>query len=206
MPEGDWSGARTTFYDEFGNRGEVRWPRMHSYGTAVRHSKWEDASVHLSTRVEDGADEVATVAEFLHELAHVAKTLDLAFAEDKAKAMFAIERNEEERQQAEKVRQQAVQRRCDEIAQFYMQLVRVQREGHASMAKGELLVTTVKDDDGNVERVQPRMWLKESNGNRWDFRANQVSKFEVKNGQRYEEVRLTPMEDLEAEARKMVTA
>lgn len=201
IPGGDWSGPRTVFEDEYGNRGEVRWPRLHAYGIRG-HDRWDDATVHLNSQVEDGADEVGAVSEFLWELAHVGKTLDLAFADDKAEALVRVQREQDETDLRKKVEALALERRCQDVAQFYMQMVRVQREGHRANANGELHVSMTKDDDSDTERVQPRMWLKERSGNLWRFKANEIAKFEVKDGSRYEVVRLTPMARLEADARK----
>lgn len=202
IPPSDWQEGRLICQDKYGNRGEVRFPHENDY----YGGGWTDAQVNMRSRLEGSADDTAAAAEFAYELAHMAKTLDLAFADESKAVIDKQEAEEREEELERKARDAAEAKRCEDVAQFYMQLVRVQREGHSSMAKGELHVVTVKDSDGDVERVQPRMWLRESNGNRWEFYATQISKFELKNGQRYEEVSLTPMAELEAEARKLVAA
>lgn len=198
IPPSDWQGARTIFEDEYGNRGEVRWPRLREaqVGRITSYlGRWEDAEVRINSGLDGSADDAGAVAEFILHLAHVAKTLDLAFAEDKAEFVSQSERAEQEREQREAVRARAIQMRCEELAQFYMQLVRVQREGHSSHAKGELNVTMVGEGD-----IRRQMWLRESNGNRWTFEANAVAKFEVKDGNRYIKIKLTPMSVLEKQA------
>lgn len=193
----DWTGARTVFEDEYCNRGEVRWPRSHNYGLRD-YMKWYDAEVRINNHAEGGADEMGVYAEFAHQLAHVAKTLDLAYADDKAKALEDYAKKESEREIDKEVRAKAQQSRCQEVAQYYMQMVRVQREGHSSNAKGELNLPLSRDN----ETISNRMWLKEGNGNRWHFAADKVAKFEVKDGNRYVKVDLTPMSELEAKARE----
>jgi hypothetical protein len=199
-PGNDWSGARTTFEDEYGNRGEVRWPRLHTYGLR-NYFRWDDAEVNVQSTSQDDADGMAVYAEFCMHLAHVTKTLDLAFAQEKQQAEEERERSEVERERREAVRAKAMQYRCEFLAQFYMQMVRVQREGHSSHAKGELNVTVLREgtDEQSIKR---QMFLRESNGNRWTFDANAVAKFEVKDGNRYEAIDLTPMSELEETARK----
>lgn len=195
----DWQTDRLLYEDEYGNRGEVRFPRGResSFGVA----RWEDAEVVLRSNLDGCADDVAAAADFAHELAHVAKTLDLAFAEDRQVMLGKAEREKEEREAREAVRKQAIRWRCEDLAQYYMQLVRVQRKDHSSNAKGELHVTMIERQDEPTE-IRKSMFLIESNGNRWHFEAYAVEKFEVKDGNRYNEVKLTSMEDLEERARK----
>lgn len=205
LPGNDWNAERLVLEDEHGNHGEVRFPRerQNGYGAILRSpNEWIDAEVVMRHRVEDSADGAASTAEFLLQLSRMAKTMDLACAEEAERVKTMQQRQEEEREAKQQCRDKAVQMRCDEVAQFYMQMVRVQREGYSSNAKGELLVNMVKDSDSDTERVQPRMWLKESHGGRWDFRADQIAKFERKDGNRYVEVKLTPMDELEEQARK----
>lgn len=197
----EWSGPRTVFEDEFGNRGEVRWPRCDGAYGLRGFVRWYDAQVHVNTHAEGDADEVGAYAEFALKLAHVGKTLDLAFADDKAEAFAKAEKEQAERDLAKKVRDQAQQWRCEHIAQFYMQMVRVQREGHSSHAKGELQVLVLNEGTDD-QSISTRMWINEGNGNRWRFEAHSVAKFEVKDGNRYEKVDLTPMAELEATARE----
>lgn len=204
IPASEWATARTVFEDEYGNRGEVRWPRVKSYDRLHSYRKWEDAEVHLNSHGEGNADEMGAYAEFALHLAHVAKTLDLAFAEDKAAAMEESERLEHDRQLRLRVREVALQGRCEDLAQYYMQMVRVQREGHSSHASGELNVTVINQDGGETTVIRRQMYLRERNGNRWTFNADQVSKFEVKDGNRYRKITLTPMAQLEAAAQNQV--
>jgi hypothetical protein len=201
MPPNDWSGARLVYEDEFGNRGEVRWPRSRErgFGRINIADEWEDAEVHMNTRCEGSADETAAAAEFAFELAHVAKTLDLAYAEERERAIGEAERVEAEREQREKVKDLAVQMRCEEIGQYYLQMVRVQREGHSSNASGELHVVVLREGEDD-QAIKRQMWLRERNGNRWTFNADEVAKFEVKDGARYNEIKLKAMEVLRGEA------
>jgi hypothetical protein len=195
--------AKLRCEDEHGNRGEVSFPRhVKRWGSST--GRWEDADVDMLTHCEGNAEETILAGEFAAELGRMAKVLDLAFAGEAEahKEREAKEKAEEEFQG--KAADLAQQMRCLELAQYYMQLVRVQREGHSSNAKGELVVSMVKDDDSDTERIQPRMYLKESNGNHWDFRATQVAKFEVKDGSKYTKIKLTPMEDLVSQAYKQL--
>jgi hypothetical protein len=194
----EWSGARTVFEDEFGNRGEVRWPRVHNYGLQG-YVRWYDAEVHINTHAKGSADEIGAYAEFALHLAHVGKTLDLAFAKDKEEALGAAERFEEERIKREAIKSRALQMRCEELAQYYMQMVRVQRDGYSSNASGELHVVVLREGEDD-QAIKRQMWLKERNGNRRTFNADGVAKFEVKDGSRYNVVKLTPMETLRAQA------
>lgn len=197
-----WSGARTVFEDDYGNRGEVRWPRTHNYGLRG-YARWYDADVHVNTHAEGSADEIGAYAEFVMQLAHVAKTLDLAFAEDKQEALGRVEREQREAEFRKKVQERSLQMRCEEVAQYYMQMVRVQREGHSSHAKGELHVVVLREghEDQSIRR---QMFLRESNGNRWTFNADQVAKFEVKDGNRYNKVEFTPMDELRAASEREI--
>lgn len=198
IPGNEWSGARMVFEDEYGNRGEVRWPRVNSYGLRD-YVRWYDAEVRVDTHLQGSADDVAAAAEFVLHLAHVAKTLDLAYAEDKRIALDEAAKVEGERIRREAIRSRAMQTRCEELAQYYMQMVRVQREGHSSNAKGEMHVVVLREGT-DEQAIKRGMFLRESNGNRWTFNADEVAKFEVKDGNRYTKVKLTPMETLRAQA------
>lgn len=186
--------------DEFGNHADIRFPylRERGFGRVNLGDEWNDAHIDLTVPPES-ADDLGAYADFALEVAHIAKTLDLAFATERVDAEFKRERFKAERERKEAVEARALQMRCEEIAQFYMQLVRVQREGHASHAKGELHVTLLREGQED-QAFQRRMWLKETNGNRWEFQADAVAKFEVKDGSRYDKVKLTPMGTLRAKA------
>lgn len=202
IPGNDWSGERLQLEDEFGNRGEVRFPRLRKrgFGRVNVPDQWEDASVTIRSSMDGDADETAAAAEFALKLAHIAKTLDLACASEREEAVAAAEKQEAERKLRKEVRDKAQQMRCEEVAQYYMQMVRVQREGHSSNAKGELNIRILNEGTEH-QSIQLRMWLKESNGNRWDFQADAIAKFEYKDGNRYTEVTFTPMEELERQAK-----
>lgn len=195
------SGERLSLEDEFGNRGEVRWPRLHEPGLGRINvaPRWEDAKVFLRSPHDGDADEMAAAAEFALQLAHIAKTLDLAYAYAKGVALSKAKHVEEERIKREDIRSRAMQMRCEELSQYYMQMVRVQREGHSSKASGELHVTVLREGDF-AQAIKQQMWLLERSGNRWTFNADGVAKFEVKDGSRYNVVKLTPMETLRAQA------
>lgn len=203
----DWSVSRLVYEDEYGNRGTVRFPRRRERGFGLMHvsDQWEDAEVDMQSRCEGTADETAAAAEFFLTLAHVAKTLDLAFAEDRAEALAEAEEVAIEREHRKKIRDAALQRRCEDVAQFYMQMVRIQRDGYSSKASGELHVV-VQREGHEDQAIRRQMFLRERNGNRWDFNADQIATFEVKDGSRYEQVTLTSMEDLEAEVSKELVA
>lgn len=199
----DWGDCapRLELEDEYGNKGSVHFPysRERGFGRINVGAEWIDARIDTWTNVDGGADEVGQASEFLWHLAHVAKTLDLAFAADKEEVVGRQERWQAERERRDKIAARALQMRCEELAQYYMQLVRVQREGHNSHAKGELHVVMLREGQED-QAFQRRMYLKESNGNRWEFQADAVAKFEVKDGNRYDKIKLTPMETLRAQA------
>lgn len=200
IPPSTWQSERLVIEDHYGNRGEVIFPRKRERGYGMGSVRWEDAEVSMYTSVEGSADETAAAAEFALELAHMAKTLDLALADDAKGAKEEQANAERDREIQNKARQVAIKQRCEELSQYYMQLVRVKRTGHRANAKGELHVE-MRERDGETV-IRPAMWLKESNGNLWSFEAYAVDTFEVKNGQRYEEVNLTSMETLESLAKK----
>ena len=63
---------------------------------------------------------------------------------------------------------------------------------HKSYATGELNAP-FNEETGEFGK---RMWLKEQDGNRWDFDAARVAKFEVKVNGRYKEIKLKPLPEV----------
>jgi hypothetical protein len=197
--------SRLIVKDEYDNKAEVIFPhkRERGFGRINVGVEWLDAEVRSWSSVDGSADDVGQAAEFMLQVAHIAKTLDLAFADEREEVVGEQERWNSERELRDKVKKRAQQMRCEELSQYYMQLVRVQREGHSSHAKGELQILMLGEGTDD-ERISVRMTVKESNGNRWRFEADRVAKFEVKDGNRYNKIKLTPMLQLEATARKEI--
>lgn len=200
IAEDEWRPARLVVKSEFGFTAEIRFPylRERGFGRITLGDEWNAAQVDLTVPPET-ADDLGAYAEFALEVAHMTKTLDLSFERERVDAEFKREQFQAERQRKEAVEAKALQMRCEELAQYYMQLVRVQREGHSSNAKGELHVVMLREGQED-QAFQRRMYLKENNGNRWEFQADAVAKFEVKDGNRYDTIKLTPMAQLRAQA------
>lgn len=184
--EHEWGPARLECSDGHGNAGVVSFPH---YSDRRFGGGWQDAEVDIQRHYVDTLEAERRQVEFHLELIRLAELLDLTFAEDARGHKEREAKEREEQEERDRKHQEGVARRCEQLGQYYMQTCRVQREGHKSFAAGELLATWDEED----ERFRPSMWLKEKDGNRWDFRADQVSKFEVKDGGRYRKIKLTPI-------------
>lgn len=175
--------SRLECEDDYGNSGTVQFPHLSTY------RGWRDADVNVSRTYTETLDGERRQIEFHLELIRIAEVLDLAFQGDSREHKEREAKERAEQEEADRKHQEAVNKRAEQLGQYYMQTCRVQRKGHRSHATGELVVRY----DEETETFNRYMWLNENNGDTWDFYADDIARFEVKDGGRYKKIKLTPI-------------